>query len=177
MGGGERTCTVHEVYLSRILRGNAFFAANVLGARGALLSALVHFFEPGRWRSPVQTGAEGQTLTADDQLFILMQAALYLTVTRGMGAPEVRLCYERAEALCHALKRPLLLYSALLGQWRYSFFTDKADGRHAGRPARFCTGPRAGQPCVQDGGLPGLEKHVLLYGRFRGCTTAGRLRR
>jgi hypothetical protein len=31
---------LHEVYLSRIQRGNASFAANVLGARGALLSAL-----------------------------------------------------------------------------------------------------------------------------------------
>jgi hypothetical protein len=39
---------LHEVYVERIQRGNAFFAANVLGARGALLSALAHFFENGR---------------------------------------------------------------------------------------------------------------------------------
>jgi hypothetical protein len=44
---------LHEVYIPRIQRGNAFFAANVLGARGALLSGLVHFFEHGRWGSPV----------------------------------------------------------------------------------------------------------------------------
>ena len=66
---------LHEVYIPRIQRGNASFAANVLGARGALLSVLVHFFEHGRWGSPVETGVEGQSLTAEDQLFILMQAA------------------------------------------------------------------------------------------------------
>jgi hypothetical protein len=115
---------LHEVYLPRIQRGDACFAANVLGARGALLSALVQFFEDGQWGSPVGVGAEGQRLTAEDQLFILMQAALYLTATRGYSAPEAYLCYERAESLCHSLHRPLLLYSALMGQWRYSLMTD-----------------------------------------------------
>jgi hypothetical protein len=115
---------LHEVYIPRIQRENACFAANVLGVRGALLSTLVHFFEHGRWDSPVETGVEGQRLTAEDQLFILMQAALYLTATRGMGASEVQNCYERAESLCHSLNRPLLLYSALMGQWRYSLFTE-----------------------------------------------------
>ena len=93
---------LHEVYIPRIQRGNASFAANVLGARGALLSVLVHFFEHGRWGSPVERGVEGQSLTAEDQLLILMQAALYLTATRGLGAPEARICYERAESLCHS---------------------------------------------------------------------------
>src|SRR6202022_4533230 len=86
---------LHEVYIPRIQRENASFAANVLGARGALLSVLAHFFEDRRWESPVQIGVEGQRLTAEDQLFILMQAALYLTATRGHAAPEARFCYER----------------------------------------------------------------------------------
>src|SRR5271157_1358938 len=116
--------SLHEVYDPRIQRGNACFAANVLGARGSLLSVLAHFFEHGRWGSRVEVGVEGQSLTAEDQLFILMQTALYLTATRGMGAPEVQICYERAESLCHSLNRPLLLYSALMGQWRYSLFTE-----------------------------------------------------
>ena len=103
---------------------NAFFASNILGARGALLSVLVHFFKHGRWGSPVERGVEGQSLTAEDQLFILMQAGLYLAATRG-GAPEARICYERAESLSHSLNRPLLLYSALMGQWRYSHATEK----------------------------------------------------
>ena len=54
-----------------------------------------------------------------------MQAALFLTATRGLGAPEARICYERAESLCHSLDRPLLLYAALMGQWHYSLVTEK----------------------------------------------------
>ena len=50
--------TLHEVYIPRIQRGDASFAANVLGARGALLSVLVHFFESLRWDSSVETGRE-----------------------------------------------------------------------------------------------------------------------
>jgi serine/threonine protein kinase/predicted ATPase len=116
---------LREVYISRIQRGHASFAANVLGARGPLLSVLVHFFEHGRWGSPVETAVEEQSLTAEDQLFILMQAGLYLTATRGLGAPEARICYERAEPLSHQLGRPLLLCVALVGQWRYRLLTDK----------------------------------------------------
>ena len=116
---------LHEVYIPRIQRGDAFFAANMLGARGALLSVLIHFFEQGRWGSPAQTGAESQRLTEEDQLFLLLQAALYLTATRGHSAPEARACYERAESLCHSLDRSELLYLALLGQWHCSLLTDK----------------------------------------------------
>jgi hypothetical protein len=90
-----------------------------------LLSVLAHFFEHGRWGSQVETGVEDQGLTAEDQLFVLMQAGLYLTATRGLGAPEAKICYERAEPLCHSLNRPLHLYSALMGQYRYSLMTDK----------------------------------------------------
>src|SRR5271165_6017213 len=45
-----------EVYIPRIQRGDAFFAAKVLGARGALLSVLAHFFEHGRWGSLAEMG-------------------------------------------------------------------------------------------------------------------------
>jgi predicted ATPase len=115
---------LHEIYIPRIQRGNDSFAANVLGARGPLLSVLVHFFEDGRWGSPVETAVEGQSLVAEDQLFILLQAGRYLTATRGFGAPEACICYERAEALCHSLDRPRLLSVALMGQWHYSLITD-----------------------------------------------------
>ena len=50
---------LHEVYIPRIQRGNAAFTANVLGARGALLSVLAHFFEQGRWGSLVETAVRG----------------------------------------------------------------------------------------------------------------------
>jgi hypothetical protein len=116
---------LHEVYISRIQQGNAYFAANVLGARGGLLSVLVHFFEHGRWGSLIETAVEGQSLTAEDQLFILTQAGLYLTATHAMGAPEARICYERAEPLCHSLNHPRLLCLALRGQFRYTINAEK----------------------------------------------------
>jgi len=119
---------LHEVYLERIQRGNASFAANVLGSRGALLSVLAHFFEYGRWDSAVVMGVGEQSLTAEDQLFVLIQAGQHLTATRGFAAPEVRACYERAESLSHSLNRPLFLYVALMGLWRHSNSTDKQTG-------------------------------------------------
>jgi predicted ATPase len=54
-----------------------------------------------------------------------MQAGFYLSVTRGLGVPEARICYAHAESLCHSLNSPGLLYPALIGQWRYSLLTDK----------------------------------------------------
>jgi serine/threonine protein kinase/tetratricopeptide (TPR) repeat protein len=116
---------LHEVYLPRIQRGKVSFAANVLSARGALLAVLAHFFENGSWGSPFVTAVEGQNLTAEDQLFVLMQAAQYLPATRGLGAPEARICYERAKYLCHSLEYPRLLCLAVKGLWRYSIMTDK----------------------------------------------------
>jgi tetratricopeptide (TPR) repeat protein len=115
---------LNEVYIPRIQRGSASFAANVLGARGALLSVLVHFFQAGRWGSPVQTGVEGQVLTEADQLFILIQAALNITALRE-SALEAKICYEHAESLCDSLNRPLVLYVALMGQLRYSVVAGK----------------------------------------------------
>src|SRR4029077_1346114 len=116
---------LNEVYLPRIQRGNASFAANVLEAKGPLLAVLVHFFEQGRWGSPVATALGGQSLTTEDQLFILLQAALFLTATRGFASPEARVCYESAEPLCHSFNHPRLLCMVLMGQSRYTLMTDK----------------------------------------------------
>jgi serine/threonine protein kinase/predicted ATPase len=116
---------LHEVYIPRIQRGNASFAAKVLRAREALVSVLAHFFEHGRWGCPAETIVEGQSLAVEDQLFLLLQAGLYIVATRGFSAPEVRICYGRLESLCHALNRPFVLFSALEGLWRYSLNTDK----------------------------------------------------
>jgi serine/threonine protein kinase/predicted ATPase len=116
---------LNEVYIPRIQRGDSSFAANILGAKGALLLALARFFEDGSWGSLVETAAVGQSVNREDQLFILMQAGSYLTATRGHGSLEARICYERAESLCHSLCRPFLLCVALIGQWRYSLHTDK----------------------------------------------------
>jgi tetratricopeptide (TPR) repeat protein len=115
---------LHEVYIPRIQRGDTCFAAAALGARGPLLSVLGHFFQDGRWGSPAEAEIEEQRLTVEDQLFILMQAAAYLAATRGLGAPETRICYDQAESLGHLLGRPLV-FRALIGQWRYSVATDR----------------------------------------------------
>ena len=131
---------LHEVYIPRIQRGDAHFAANVLGATGPLLSALGHFFEHGRWGSLIETAIEGQSLVAEDQLFILMQAGLYLTVTRGFAAPETGICYERAEPLCHSVNRPRLLFMQLMGQARYALMTDKLSAAMQIDRTNLCAG-------------------------------------
>ena len=154
---------LHEVYIPRIQRGNAYFAANILGARGPLLSVLVHFFEHGRWGSPVETAVEGQSLTAEDQLFILMQAGQYLTATRGLGAPEARICYERAEPLCHSLNRPLLLCLALMGQWRYTLMTDKLSAAMQIAERVYSLAQEQNDAALMIGAYSALAGHALLF--------------
>ena len=117
--------SLNETYIRRIQRGNASFASKVLGARGALLAVLIHFFRGGKWVAALEEGFEGQRLTLEDQLFVLVEAGTHLTITRGLQAPEQKSCFERAEALCHSLDRHELLPVALIGQWRYSLLTDK----------------------------------------------------
>jgi tetratricopeptide (TPR) repeat protein len=119
---------LHEVYIPRIQRGDAYFAANALSARGVLLTVLAHFFEPGRWGTLLETDVEQQSLSVEDRVYLLLQAALYLTVTKETQAPEVRICYEYAEKLCLSVNRLFLskfFYSSLVGRWRSSFMSDK----------------------------------------------------
>jgi hypothetical protein len=161
---------LHEVYIPRIQRGDVYFAANVLGARRALLLVLVHFFEHARWGSPVETGVAEQSLTAEDQLFILTQAMLYLTATRAPAAPEIRICYEFAEPLCHSLNRPLLLYVALVIHFRFSFHTEKltAAMRIAERVCALAEDQN--NPALKIGAYPHFGIDVLPFGRFPGRT-------
>ena len=123
--------SLHDIYIPRIQRGNASFAVNVLGAREAVLSALIHFFADGRWEAPLETGIGDYRLCPEDQLFILMQAAVYLAATRGPPTSEARICNERAESLCRALNRPRMLYVALIGQWRHYFLLLESKTSHA----------------------------------------------
>src|SRR5208282_4911682 len=166
---------LHEVYLPRIQRGNTCFAANVLGARGPLLSVLVHFFENGRWGSPVQMAVEGQSLTAEDELFILTQAAKYLTATRGMGAPEARICYERAEPLCHSIGRPRLLCLALRGQWRYSFMTYKLSATMQIAERVYSLAQEQNDAALMIGACSGLAGTLHFLGDFESTRRYARL--
>ena len=128
---------LHEVYIPRIQRGNASFAANVLGARGALLSVLVHFFEHGRWGSPVRNGRRGAESHCGRSAFHSHAGGAISNGHARNQRRRPRICYERAESLCHSLNRPLLLYSALMGQWRYSLVTDKLTCSDADRQTSF----------------------------------------
>jgi len=157
---------LHEVYIPRIQRGDAFFAAKVLGAGGTLLVVLAHFFERGRWDSPVETGVEGQCLTAEDQLFVLMQAGQYLTATRGFAAPEAQMCYGRVESLCHSLNRPLIPYPALLEQWRYSLVTDKLSETMAIAKRIYALAQKQNDPALMIGACRALAGTLYFLGDF-----------
>ena len=167
---------LHDVYILRIQRGDASFASKVLEARGALLSVLIHFFEHGRWRSPVETGEGGQCLTAEDQLFILMQAAQYLAATQGLAAPEIRVCYERAESLCHSLDRPLCLYVVLMGLWRYDVGTDNLPAAMKAAERVYSLAQQQNDPALMIGGCTPLAITLYFSGDFetgRKYTTRG----
>jgi serine/threonine protein kinase/Tfp pilus assembly protein PilF len=157
---------LHEIYVPRIQRGNAFFAANVFGARGTLLSVLGHFFENGDWVSPVETGTGEQSLSGEDQLFILMQAGQYLTATRGFAAPEVRICYERAESLCCSLNRPLFLYVALMGQWRHSTCTERLTASLQIAQRIYAVAREQNEPALMIGALTALANNLYYLGDF-----------
>ena len=154
------------VYIPRIQRGNAFFAANVLGARETLLTVIALFFADGRWDSPVQTGVEGQRLTAEDELFVLTQAALYLTATRGPATAETLICYQRAESLCHSLDRPLLLYVALMGQWRYSLNANKLTATRQIAERVYSLARKLNDPALMMGACHALAATFYFLGNF-----------
>ena len=116
---------LHDIVVPRIQGGDASSALRVPETKWALLSTLAHFFEHQRWGASVRKGGQGHSLTIEDELLILTHAGQYLTTTRGQSAPEARICHERAELLCCSLDCPMLLYSALMGQWSYSIGTDK----------------------------------------------------
>ena len=157
---------LHEVYLPRIQRANKSFAANVLGVRGALLSALAAFFERGHWETLRENGIEGQHLSAEDKLFILTQAGLYLTATRGLASTEAQTCYERAELLCHSLNRPLLLYGTLINQWRYTAVTDKLTTAMEIADRIYSLAKKQNDPALLIGAYGALANTLCYLGNF-----------
>jgi len=157
---------LHEVYLPRIQRGNKFFAANVLGVRGALLSALAAFFEQGHWDMWRESSVEGQHLSAEDKLLILTQAGLYLTATRGLASTEAQICYECAESLCHSLNRPLLLYGTLIHQWRYTTVTDKLTTAMEIADRIYSLAKKENDPALLIGAYGALANTLCYLGNF-----------
>jgi predicted ATPase len=117
---GRYSDALQEIYLARIMRGDQFYAANKLGALGALLSVLTHFFEGGDWHLPITAERHGlQGLSEADQIIVLSHAGLFLTAARGYAAPEVEICYSQARDLCLKAGETRELFIVLFGLWRY----------------------------------------------------------
>src|SRR5262249_55448473 len=90
-----------------------------------------------------------------------------LTATRGLAAPEVLVCYERAEPLCHSLNRPRLLYVALIGQWRYSLMTDKLSATMQIAQRIYTLGREQNDPALEVGAYRALAPTAYLFGDLR----------
>jgi hypothetical protein len=114
----------------------------------------------------VQRGAEGQSLTAEDQLFVLMQAGMYITATRGFSAPEALICYERAQSLCESLNRPVDLYVTLMGQWRHSNTTDNLSVALQIAKRIYALAQQQNEPALMIGGYTALACTLCFLGDF-----------
>ena len=168
---------LHEVYIPGFNGVMPALLPNVLGARGTIVLVLVHFFKHERWGSPTETDDATQSLTAEDQLFILMQAGMYLTATRGLASTEARICYQRVEPLCHSLNRPLVLFVALIGQWRYSLHTDKLSATMQIAKRVFSLAQEQNDSSLMIGAYRALAVTPYFFGRFRDRATLRDARR
>jgi tetratricopeptide (TPR) repeat protein len=101
-----------EVYRSRLMRGDARYASSKLAAFGPVLSALSNFFERGDWTRPVHT------LSKSARMYVLNQAAVHLSITKGFPAPEAKLAYELARREAEEAGSIPDLFLALRGLWR-----------------------------------------------------------
>jgi tetratricopeptide (TPR) repeat protein len=156
---------LHEVYIARIQRGDASFAAEVLGARGALLAALSHFFEQGRWGSLAKMIVDGDKLLPEDQVYVLMQAGLNLEATRDFSA-EAQTCCQHMEALCRSLNRPRLLYLALIGQWHYSTATGTMSAAMQIANRAYSLAKEQSDPALMLGAYRALASTLYYLGNF-----------
>jgi hypothetical protein len=111
---------LREVYLPRILRGRQFYAADVLGARGALLSVLSHFFEDRSWECLLEPSTDREALEPRDQLMVLQHAGALLTATMGYSNQGALRCYQQMKLLCERLGDAESLSSALVSNWMHS---------------------------------------------------------
>ncbi len=105
-----------ELYRTRIMQGDDWFAANDLGAYSSLISALSNFFVDRNFGTPVVG------LTRDDRLLVLLESATYLSALRGYAATEVGRCYDQALRVAIQLRRPSQVVQAQLGLLRFHRF-------------------------------------------------------
>jgi serine/threonine protein kinase len=156
---------LHEVYIARIRRGNACFVAKVLGATEPLLSVLVHFFEHGRWGSPVEMPPRGADPHCGGSALSPHAGRAIFNGHSRNGSTRAPNFYERAEFLCHSLNRPRLLYAALIGQWRYSLQTDKLTATTQIAKRVYSLAQERNDAGLMIGACQAL--HPLVFRRFR----------
>ncbi len=109
---GLHELVLNEVYRSRIMRGDARYASSKLAAFGPILSALSNFFERGDWTKPVPS------LSQTARMYVLNQAALHLSITKGFPAAEAKVAYELARREAEEAQSIPDLFLAVRGLWR-----------------------------------------------------------
>jgi adenylate cyclase len=78
----------------------------------------------------------------------------------------MRICYERAESLCHSLNDTRLLYVALIGQWRHSLNTDKLTATMQIAKRVYTLAQEQNDPAVMLGACRALAGTLYFLGDF-----------
>jgi hypothetical protein len=94
------------------MRDEKYYAANVLGARGTLLSVLSHFFRGKSWEKLICKGLEPR-----EQLTILQHVRMLLTATMGYNTPGAIHYYQAMKSLCESIGDAKSPYSAMTSDW------------------------------------------------------------
>ena len=80
----------------------------------------------------------------------------------------MRICYECVESLCRSLNRPLVLFSALEGQWRYSLVTDKLTATMQIAKRAYSLAQKQNDPALMIGAYRALAVTLYFLGDFEG---------
>jgi hypothetical protein len=73
------------------------------------------------------------------------------------------------ESLCHSLHRPLLLFTALKGQWRYSLLTDKLSATMQIAQRVYSLAQEQNAPALMIGPCAALAATHYFLGNFETC--------
>jgi tetratricopeptide (TPR) repeat protein len=103
---------LHEVYIPRIMRNRAMFAATVLGAYESLLAVLAFLFSDRQFTQP-------NVETPEDKLYLLNQVALCITALRGYASRQLEVIYQHGEQLADKSSNAELAFPIKYGLWRF----------------------------------------------------------
>ena len=158
---------LHEVYIPRIQRGNASFTGNVLGARGALLSVLIHFFEHGNWKSPLEHRPRraaphcGRSALHPHADWDLSNGHAR---TFGIGGANLLRAGGVSLSLRQSSAAPVCGTGRSMALFPHNRQTDYND---AACRQSLLPGTEAERLCAIDRSLPRLGSHALLFRQFR----------